>query len=166
MSKLKILTVVLGWLVLVSLEPPHKFYVSNTTIHHNTMTQNMEVTIRLFTHDLEYALVGDAAPLHIGDPNEVSITDGLIRDYLRQHLVLNQNGVNVPMSYVGRETEFDRTFCYFEFSPQPAFFSMEIQNTLLLEAFPEQKNYLSLEMAGWKQSLVFTSTQTSQVILR
>jgi hypothetical protein len=55
---------------------------------------------------------------------------------------------------------------YFEFPPPAAFSTIEIDNTLLTEVFPEQKNYLTLEIAGWKQSLVFTRTQPHQVVTR
>jgi hypothetical protein len=162
---LRILSVLAG-LLLVSFTP-HTFYVSHTTVFHNTMGQNMEITIRLFTHDLEWALTqDDRLALHIGDENESIIADHLVRDYILKHYAMKVNGLPVNLSYVGKEAENDRLYVYFEFPPPAAFSTIEIDNTLLTEVFPEQKNYLTLEIAGWKQSLVFTRTQPHQVVTR
>jgi hypothetical protein len=162
---LRILSVLAG-LLLFSFTP-HTFYVSHTTVFHNVQEQNMEVTIRLFTHDLEWALTqDDRFALHIGDENESAVADHLVRDYILKHFSMRMNGVPVNLSYVGKETENDRLYVYFEFPPPAAFSTVEMDNTLLTEVFPEQKNYLSLEIAGWRQSLVFTRTQPSQVVTR
>lgn len=146
---------------------PHTFYVSHSTIYHHVQAGNMEVTIRLFTHDLERALAGDnPLALRIGDDRESPLADHLVRDYVKQHFSVIIDNLPVNLSYIGKEVEHDRLYVYFEYPPPVAFNTMIITNTLLVDAFPGQKNYLTLEMAGWKQSLVFTAQQTRQIVTR
>lgn len=126
-----------------------------------------EVTIRLFTHDLEWALARDqSVRLDLGGKYEPAFADGLVRDYLRFHFAVALNGTPIDLSYLGKEVDNDRTFCYLEFPSFQGFSSITIENKLLTDVFDEQKNYLELEVSGWKQSLVFTSTQFRQVISR
>lgn len=145
----------------------HKFYVSTTSVEHNALTQNMEVTIRLFTHDLEDALgANDTVALRLGEPTEASVAGVLVRDYIRQHFRVWINQVPVQLSFVGRETEFDRTFCYFEFQPVQAVHTIEVENTLLFSRFPEQQNYVEFHFGGWKQSVLLTPREPRKVIYR
>jgi len=149
--------------------PPaaHKYFVSHTSLHFNPLSQHFEVTVRLFTHDLEWAISRDkSVRLDLGGNQEPAFAEGLVRDYLRFHLNISLNDSPVAMSYVGKEVEHDRIFCYLEFPASQSFHAMTIENTLLTDVFDEQKNYLELEMAGWKQSLVFTTTHPRQVIFR
>ncbi len=139
----------------------HKFYVSKTTVVFNDRTRIFEVTSKFFTDDLEKALVngGDKA-LHLGQENESAEVDALIEKYVTEHLKIKINDESIAMRYVGKEVDSDLTYCYFEFFRTPQFITMKIDNTLLVDFFPEQQNIVDLTMNSSTKTIILLNNKT------
>ncbi|MEM9023088.1 MAG: DUF6702 family protein [Bacteroidota bacterium] len=134
---------------LLSATPAHKFYVSMCQVDHNAQTQGLEVTLKLFTDDLEYALEQrHGEPLRLGTASENPETDRILVTYLRERLALKINDEPATFAFVGKEQEDDITWCYVEVTGQPSLASLEIRNQLLTDYFPDQTNILQVRVGG------------------
>lgn len=140
----------------------HKFYVSNTIIEFSAQNQSYGITVKMFTDDLESAIGGES--IHLGEENEAVNAGTLVENYINSHFKLKFNDQDQMLSFIGKEVENDLTICYFEMLQSTDFYTLKIDNTMLLELFPEQKNIVSLAVGGKSQTLIMTSTHTSELV--
>jgi hypothetical protein len=134
----------------------HKFYVSTTIIHQNTINQTLEITIKLFTDDLENALQQfTEEPIRLGDEREHPDTEKWLEEYLRDRFKLSFNDRPVVLSYIGKEVEYDLSYVYFELLNIPDFTILNIKNEILFDMFDDQVNIVHLRIDGWEQTLMF-----------
>jgi hypothetical protein len=132
-------------LLLISARPIHKFYVSKTTIELNPRSGMFEITCKIFTDDLERAIGStDLNPVRLGSDREDADASPRIEAYLKQKLRIKFNDQPVVLRFVGKECETDLTFCYLEFYGQPNFNTLEVNNEILFEHYPEQQNIVDL----------------------
>jgi hypothetical protein len=139
--------------ILLVLFSAHDFHLSLTEIRHNSENKTLEISIKLFTDDLQEALVLAGAPkLELGTPNEPPTANEYIESYLKQHFELSVNGKPTEFVYLGKEAELDATWCFVEVKDIRKVKTIEASNTLLLEAFDDQTNMLNLFINGQKKS--------------
>ena len=132
---------------------PHEFHLSLTEINHNAEKKTLQIAVKLFTDDLSVALEqGGKKKLNIGTQNEVPQANEVIASYIKQHLMLKVNGKDVVFEYLGKEAETDATWCYVEVKNVAKVQTLEVQNTLLLEAFDDETNMVNLNINGRKKS--------------
>lgn len=146
---------------------PHKFYVSKTVIEYNPRSHSFEVTCKIFTDDLERAL-GDSNenPIRLGSEKEIKNADELIENYLKSHLKIRYNDEPIHMTFLGKEAEADLTFCYFEFVKPSEYNTISIENTILYEHFPDQKNIVDVVANGSTKTVIFVKEKSKEIILR
>lgn len=141
------------FMLMAGMSSEHKFYVSNTIIQENVLSGSLEITIKIFTDDLESALFyqeGHKVKLEMG--RDVKHNDA-IRTYILQHFkLMDGNNLVYPSSYVGHETELDLTFIYLEIPNWHQQSVFRIENTILFEVYPEQVNIINLKMNTWGQT--------------
>ncbi len=133
----------------------HAFHTSITQIEYNPKTKSYEVSMRIFTDDLEAAL--DAAnqkkgiKIINGDKN-----DAILAAYLNQHfnIYLPQNQ-KVKYKYIGKENEDLATWVYLEITDEPFATSTKIQQNVLMELFDDQVNIVNFKKSETKKSLLF-----------
>ena len=138
---------------LIVLFSAHEFHLSLTEIRHNSESRSIEVSIKLFTDDLLVALEQAGAPkMELGTENEPPEANELIESYLKAHFKLMVNGKPTEFTYLGKEAELDATWCFVEVKDVKKVQNIEVQNTLLLEAFDDQTNMINLNINGRKKS--------------
>lgn len=140
----------------------HKFYVSNTAIEYSAQNQSYGITIKLFTDDLENALGGES--IHLGEENEAANASTLLENYINSHFKLKFNDQDQMLIYIGKEVENDLTIVYFEMLQSTDFHTLKVDNTILLELFPEQKNIVAIAVGGKSQTLIMTANHTSELV--
>ena len=139
--------------ILIVLFSAHEFHLSLTEIRHNSESRSIEVSIKLFTDDLLVALEQAGAPkMELGTENEPPEANELIESYLKAHFKLMVNGKPTKFTYLGKEAELDATWCFVEVKDVKKVQTIEVQNTLLLEAFDDQTNMVNLNINGRKKS--------------
>ena len=139
--------------ILIVLFSAHEFHLSLTEIRHNSESRSIEVSIKLFTDDLLVALEQAGAPkMELGTENEPPEANELIESYLKAHFKLMVNGKPTEFTYLGKEAELDATWCFVEVKDVKKVQTIEVQNTLLLEAFDDQTNMVNLNINGRKKS--------------
>lgn len=131
----------------------HDFHASITQIDVNAESKRLEVAVKLFTNDIEAAIqpLGQL-PLQLGTAKENERTTTLLSAYLTKHLAVHADAQPVALKYIGKETEADATWCYFESEPMGSFSALTVTNTLLLAQFDDQVNIIHLNRHNRKQA--------------
>lgn len=144
----------------------HPFYVSICEINHNKETASIEITLKLFTTDIEDCLKKNGQPkLQIGTDQEISETDELLAAYIDESLQIEINGKEVTPAYLGKEVEDEVTWIYLEAKKVKSIQSIQIKNTLLFDFEDSQTNIIHLFANGEKKSMLLNrSTDVDKII--
>lgn len=145
-------------LAVVLLQPlpifAHTYHTSLTRMDYNAEKSLLEITIRVFNHDLRPVLekVGKRS-IDLGSSPGV---DDLIRGYFKQNFeIKDKNGLPLEMNWVGKELENDRAFLYFEIPTKEIPEGYSVKNSIFFESFKKQTNLIVLRAEKKKCDLVF-----------
>lgn len=153
-----------GLLLLVSLSasrPAHDFHASVTQMQYDPKEKTFEISIRVFTDDLEKALSQEPnATIHL---NKDSKTDVIIERYIRSHFAYRTpQKQSKDFKYVGHEIEADANWIYLEMPFAEPFQGGLLKQNLLMEMFDDQVNMVNIQYLGQKKTFVFRKNQSVQ----
>ncbi|UTA67640.1 MULTISPECIES: DUF6702 family protein [Emticicia] len=143
----------------------HAFHTSLTEIQYNAREKSLEVTIRMFTDDLESALtkLNNGQKVMIGGKNDNS--DALLSKYVQQHFaIISPQKQKKAMQYLGKEPEGDATWVYIEIPEGQTLKDHTIYNDLMQELFDDQTNLINLFYGSNKKTFLFNSKIKSAAI--
>lgn len=134
---------------------PHKFHTSLTRIDVNRESRTLEITLQVFTEDLEQALrQKENAKLNIErHPQAEQKVMAYIADAFR---LKRGDGTALSLQWVGMEIGVEVTHVYLEvmgFDPQA---QIVLRQGLFFELHRDQVNTVNLHREKKVQSLVFT----------
>lgn len=134
----------------------HDFHVSVMRVDYNPETKALEVTLKLFTDDIEKSLEELGAPaLRLGSPRELPESDTIFSEYLNNRLAFFVDDQQMAFDFLGKEVEMDNTtWCYLEVKGIESFTSLRIQNKVLMELFDDQTNLVNIFAFGKKKSFL------------
>ena len=134
----------------------HKHYVSITTARINNINHKLEISIKLTAHDIEYHFEKAMnLKLKLGSSKELSNSDQLLSEYVKNHLFFSSKDKIINLKYLGKETEIDETlWIYLEGDLPEIVKSIKIKNDLLIQTFENQQNIVHLE-GLFKESYTF-----------
>lgn len=132
----------------------HTFHTTLTRIDYNTKEKTAEITVQLFTHDLEGFLEKRTGKrLNFEKTPE---TEGLIFAYLKENWTLkNKKGVTKTLGWVGLKQETDTAWLYFETKMPEGLNGATLQNRMFFEMYDDQVNLLIAKDGDKKADLVF-----------
>lgn len=137
----------------------HKYYMSITQIDYNQKAGSLEITMKLFTDDLEKAVeAGTTEKLKLGTDNESTKANDLIKKYLNKHFTINVNGQPVTYKFIGKEVNIEVAWVYLEVVNVKDLNTITVKNTLLTETIGEQKNIVKLSVKDKYDSHVFSAS--------
>jgi hypothetical protein len=143
----------------------HKFYVSLVQMDYNEKNSSLEITMKIFTDDLENALkVKSGLLLKLGTPNELPETDSVLSTYISDNFVLNSNGEEIKYQYLGKETELDVTWCYLEVSGILSIEKIEITDKMLTELFDSQSNLIKIKYRNRELATLLNRDRPTDII--
>ena len=143
----------------------HRFHTSLTRIDHNSEQKNLEITIQLFTHDLE-DVFGKERKSKRGTETEAEFDKWLL-SYLEKNLIIKNNQDHAQkLSWVGKETKADLTFVYVEVKGIENLESYKFQNTIFFESYKEQTNLVAVRYNGVKSDFLFKRGDKFQTVER
>lgn len=146
----------------VSMISRHEFHASVTQMQYNPAERAFEISIRVFTDDLERGLStmsGTKVSLEKGKQN------ALIEKYVRTHFTcMNAQKQPKAFQYIGYETEADAQWIYLEMPYAEAFSGGTMRQTILTELFDDQVNMVNIKYQNQKKTFVFRKNQTVQEI--
>jgi hypothetical protein len=141
----------------ITSEIEHDFHISRCEINWDQKSGDIQIAAHIFIDDLETALMWRGVTgLRIGTETEKSDADRFITSYFSQKLVFREEVKTLPFVLVGKEVSNDKMaiWCYLEVPAQKHLKSLTVENSLLTEVFPDQKNIVELTMNGKRKGFV------------
>jgi hypothetical protein len=133
----------------------HDFHVSLTEVRHNAKEQTLEVSMRLFTDDLDKAIVlGTGQSTGLVSGQETPATERLISAYLSRNLGIKVDGKTATLQFLGKELQTDAVWCYLEAKGVQSATRIEVRNASLLEVFPDQTNMVNVHVGNQTRSVL------------
>ncbi|HTO35669.1 MAG TPA: DUF6702 family protein [Flavobacterium sp.] len=149
MKNLKYIFVLLFFSSLASLSSAQGFHTSTTNVEYENGT--LKITAKFFTDDLEKA-VGVSA-------NSKDSFDDKAKAYSQSKLIVKVNGANVPLTYVGYQTNDKSTRVYLKADGIRDIKEVEVTNLMLIDTFQDQQNLVTFDINGVRKS--FTARKGS-----
>lgn len=130
----------------------HPVHVSSTQVDLSRDGQSLEVTVRLFTDDLEEALKAAGRPLSVPKASRADV-DSALSGYLGDRLQFGLDGA-APMRgrLIGHEQEDDATLAFVEVPLRTKPTRITIVQRVMLDLFDDQTNLLHLRFGTLKRS--------------
>lgn len=143
----------------------HKFYVAVFQMEYVPQKKAVQVTARIFTDDLEAGLNKEyGKKLYLGTPKEVADANDILKQYFAEKIQVKINGNAKAVTFLGREMEDDVLICYFTLAAEKNVKLIQINNTVLIDAFSEQQNIIHTKVNGTKKSLLLTKNEPSGTV--
>ena len=152
--------VLISIMCVVQMSHAHRFYASFTQVDLRDKTKTIEITHRLFTHDVE-----DLLRLKLG--NASSLTDEEIEPILKAFVegsfaLFDSQGKRLPLIWIGMEYKTDNVYLYQE-APLPAEPSeITLINRLFMDLFEDQKNTVNVEWNDQIHTRIFVKGNEQQ----
>ncbi len=134
----------------------HKFYVSTTQIEYVKEEQSLQIITKIFTDDIEAVLREryNRPEMELDSKKETGKDAQLIKQYILKKITIKVNGKRVTPIYLGKEYDIDILSAYLEVTGIPSLKTLEIENTLLQDKFPEQQNIIHFKQNKTRRSLI------------
>lgn len=146
--------------------PKHNFHTSITNVELNSKTKGLEITMKVFTDDLELTVKNDSGEdLNLTSAKAHLKADSLIYNYVLGHFAIKSDLTRKPPVFIGKEIENGITFIYLEI---PAFIiekEVIVRNTVFFDTFEDQTNIVNIEIDNQLESAYLTHS-THEKILR
>lgn len=133
----------------------HKYYISLTKIDFIENEKSVQITMRFFIDDIEKTLENIyAIELELATENENAKANIYLEKYIASkfEVAIDQN-VKI-IKFLGKEYENDIVFFYLEISDIEVINQFSVQNKMLFEDFPDQKNFVKININNFKKTFV------------
>ena len=150
----------LALLPLLAFTAAHKFYVSATDIEYNEENRSLQIISYVFVDDLEKLLkTRYSEELFLLKKGEHESSDMYIEKYFRDKLKISVEGKTRKFNYIGKEYDKDQLLVYLEVENVEPFEKISVENAVLTDLFPEQKNVVKVERNGSIKSLLLSRNE-------
>ena len=142
------------WLLMATLSVAHPFFVSMTDINYNEKNKALEISVRIFTNDLENTIrkYHNDVKVDILHPANQQQMNGFVNDYIQKHFQVQVNGKPVQLSFVGYEEQSESIWTYFEVKNITSVQKVNIMNSLLHDYNSSEINMMHITANGKEQS--------------
>ena len=148
------------WLLMSAITFVHPFFVSVIEIEHNSKENTAEISIRIFTEDLEKTLQQySAANIDLNEPNNKLQNGKALTSYIGKSLQFKINGQVVIAKYIGYEILKESVWTYFEVENVKEIKKIDINCSLLYDFEKSQTNIFHIKNKGQEKSYKLDQTQ-------
>ncbi|MFT6997010.1 MAG: hypothetical protein ACJAQ4_000755 [Cryomorphaceae bacterium] len=138
----------------------HPFHVGLIEIEYNPITETYQVSMKLFTDDLEKGLEKfSGLSLDITDSSYTEVSDSLMSVYIDQNFEIRSED-KINLEFIGSEREYDVTWIYLEsdkINPQNV---CQVTNEILLSVYSDQTHIVHFSLGEEIQSDLIHSGKT------
>jgi len=148
------------WAVLgavLAVATAHPFKASVCEIKYNQRNHHLEISLKLFTDDLEECIEAETGTmLFLDTPREISDAGALIDNYVQERMRIRSAGgeVELELEYLGKEHDLGVTWCYFESEAIEFPRQLYIFNSIMSEMYPTQSNIVHIQAGEAQRSLL------------
>lgn len=139
----------------------HPFYISVIDIKHDPKAHNLNISIKLFTNDIESALKKTTTKsIDLLNPKNKPEMELELMNYIKPRFSINVNLKPTTFNFIGYEKEEDAIWIYLEIKKviQPK--TLKINTKLLYDFLPLQTNIVHAEINGLKKSSKVTNPES------
>jgi hypothetical protein len=130
----------------------HPFYVSVIEIQHNANEKNLDISVRVFTEDMESVLRKSNTQVDLVHPKDQNLNNQLINSYISSKLHISVDGKPCNIRYFGYELQQESVWCYFDIPNIPSFKKLDADCTLLYDFEKSQINIFHVKQNGTEKS--------------
>lgn len=123
----------------------HDFYTSITKVEYNAGTKSLKFASKLNADHLQKAL---------GKNTDSPDFNTAVKNYVLKNITVAVNDAPVKVSFSAQNRDGDVVWVYFEVNGIDKIDNIAVKNTLLIEQFPSQQNFVNLLINGQKKSFV------------
>ncbi|HJV20793.1 MAG TPA: DUF6702 family protein [Sediminibacterium sp.] len=141
------------WFITASVALLHPFFVSVIDISHNEKEATAEISVRIFTDDLEKTLQKySKAKIDLIKPANKALIDQQLNTYINNALHLKINGIPAKPQYLGYEIIKESTWAYFEVTGVKNLTKLDVDCSLLYDLESSQINIIHVKSKGQEKS--------------
>ncbi|MEN9873890.1 MAG: hypothetical protein RL186_787 [Pseudomonadota bacterium] len=139
----------------------HRMDVAMSVVEINPISQKLEVSHKLYAHDLEGALGAGSVSLTWF---ETKAAEQALLAYCAQHFSLaTEDGQKIALNYIGLELLGDQIALYFD-APAYSAPNLRVHSTFLHERSDAQINYVNVRAHGQTLSAVFAAGDRPKLV--
>ena len=146
----------IGSILLLSIVFAHQFFISTTDIQFKSEEKRAEITIQVFTHDINLLLENaNYKTIDLGTKKENDDIDIFLVNYLSDNFVLQE----YRWKYIGKKVGTEYTLFFLEiedFSLSP---KIAILNSLFMDLYNKQRNIVNFYNGEIIQSASMTNAE-------
>lgn len=143
----------------------HKHYISLTQIEYNEGEKALQITMRFFIDDLEKAVeTRFDKNLALATEDELKNANAYIERYLDSKFKLWINGTEQSPKYLGKQYEDDQVFFFLELEKVENIEIIEVQNSVLMEVYEEQQNYIKLSIGEIEKTFILIKANDKEML--
>lgn len=143
----------------------HKYYVSMTKIKYVKEESSIQITMRFFIDDIEKTLNNRfKKDFKLATTEELQNTDKFLNLYIHQKFEIQINNQLIEYSFLGKKYDNDVMFFYMESTGIENINSIEVKNSMLLETFEEQQNFIKLYMNDQIKTMVLMRDNDKEML--
>lgn len=148
-----ILSVAFAICLVFSFNLKHPYYLGVSELKYNAKQKTINVSIRLFTNDLEAALKRTTAQhIDLINPPDKAHADTLLFHYINKRLNVMINTRQCKLNYIGYEKEEESIWAYLEIAQPTEPKKITVENALLFDFLPQQINIVHIDVNAIKKS--------------
>ena len=143
----------------------HKYYISLTKIDFVREKKSVQITMKFFLDDIEYALENRyEQPMELATQYENKQAGQFLERYVRQKFRIWINDQEYSYNYLGKEYENNEIFFYLEIEGIEDISSVAVQNSMLFEEFSDQKNYVKINAGDMAKTLILVKANDKEML--
>jgi translation initiation factor IF-2 len=144
----------------------HKFYVSITKIEFIEDQRSIQIISKIFIDDIEQTLQERYdTDVSLATDKETERDIEILKDYIFKKMNIQVNGAPVSLSFIGREYDIDIMKVYIEVGDISEVRSIEIENKILMDNFPEQQNIIHYKNKKTRKNLILDLNSPKGVLI-
>lgn len=121
--------------------------------------------MRFFIDDIEKTLQDRYnTKLELATKDENKKADFFIEKYISQKFKVIINDDEKTFKYLGKEYDNDVVFSYLEISDVEKIEKIEVQNSMLMETFDEQENYIKLNINNIEKTFILIKANDKEML--
>lgn len=139
----------------------HEYYVSITEVVYVSEKQQLQLTTRVFTDDMEaYFNSQTNENIQLSPDHNPILIDALVERFFQNNFKVFFDNNKVEISYLGRQYQEDQMLIFAEVTELSPPTSYKIQNTILIPFRTKQQNIVRVKKNITQKSFLMNASKT------
>ena len=141
----------------------HDYFVSNTEVDYINEKKLLQITIRVFTDDIEEMIRDRNSKLKIDPDSNSEKINQILNQYFKENLKIFINNKLIIFDFIGKEYKNDLTQIYYESSIVETINDITFENRILCDYFDSQQNIVHFKSDKYRKSFVLNKNNSKAI---